>query len=165
VLLADDHAAVAEQLRGVLEPEFEVAAMVGDGRALVEAADAIGPDVIVTDIEMPWLDGIAAAIMILRKHPETRIVIVTVHAEAELLQRALAAGALGYVLKFSADVELALAVRAALRGETHVSRGVRFSRIASETQLSPREGLAGSTSPGHVCPDRIEGARGLGSSS
>jgi len=65
LLLADDHAAVAEQLRGVLEPEFEVAATVGDGRALVEAADAIRPDVIVTDVGMPCLDGIAAALMIL----------------------------------------------------------------------------------------------------
>jgi DNA-binding NarL/FixJ family response regulator len=124
VLLADDHAAVAEQLRGVLEPEFEVAATVRDGLALVEAADAIRPDVIVTDIGMPCLDGIAAALMILRKDPKARIVFVTVHAEAELLQRALAAGALGYVLKLAAGDELVLAVRAALRAERHISRGV-----------------------------------------
>jgi DNA-binding NarL/FixJ family response regulator len=126
VLLADDHAAVVEQLRGVLEPEFEVAAVVGDGRALVEAADAIRPDVIVTDIGMPCLDGIAAALMILRKYPEARIVFVTVHAEAELLHRALGTGTLGYVLKHAAGDELVLAVRAALRGERYVSRGIPF---------------------------------------
>jgi DNA-binding NarL/FixJ family response regulator len=124
VLLADDHAAVAELLRGVLEPEFEVAAMVGDGLALVEAADAIRPDVIVTDIGMPCLDGIAAALMILRKDPEARIVFVTLHAEADLLEPALAAGALGCVLKLTAGGELVRAVRAALRGERYVSRGV-----------------------------------------
>ena len=127
LLLADDHAAVAEQLRGVLEPEFEVAATVGDGRALVEAADAIRPDVIVTDVGMPCLDGIAAALMILQKDPRARIVFVTGHAEAELLRRALAAGALGYVLKPAAGDELVVAVRAALRGERHVSRDIPFS--------------------------------------
>jgi len=127
LLLADDHAAGAEQLRGVLEPEFEVAATVGDGRALVEAADAIRPDVIVTDVGMPCLDGIAAALMILQKDPRARIVFVTGHAEAELLRRALAAGALGYVLKPAAGDELVVAVRAALRGERHVSRDIPFS--------------------------------------
>jgi DNA-binding NarL/FixJ family response regulator len=126
VLLADDHPAVAEQLRHILEAEFEVAATVGDGRALVEAADAMRPDVIVTDVGMPCLDGISAAFMILQNDPGARIVFVTVHAEAELLRRALAAGALGYVPKLAADGELVLAVRAALRGERHVSRGDPF---------------------------------------
>jgi DNA-binding NarL/FixJ family response regulator len=124
VLLADDHAAVAELLRDILEPEFEVAATVGDGRALVDAADTIRPDVIVTDVGMPSLDGIAAARLILRNDPEARIVFVTVHAEAELMLQALSVGALGYVRKLDADVDLLVAVRAALRGERHVSRGI-----------------------------------------
>src|SRR5262245_5917190 len=102
VLLADDHAAVAEQLRGVLEPEFEVVATVGDGRALVEAAEALRPDVIVADVAMPVLGGIAAARAIRRQRPDARIVLVTIHGEAELVQQGLAAGALGYVLKLSA---------------------------------------------------------------
>jgi DNA-binding NarL/FixJ family response regulator len=124
VLLADDHAAVAEQLRGVLEPEFEIVATVGDGRALVEAAEALRPDVIVADIAMPVLDGIAAARAIRRQRPDARIVLVTIHGEAELVQQGLAAGALGYVLKLSAGEELVAAVRAALRGQRHVSPGV-----------------------------------------
>jgi DNA-binding NarL/FixJ family response regulator len=126
VLLADDHAAVAEQLRGILEPEFEVVATVGDGRALIEAVDAIRPDVIVTDIGMPCLDGMAAARAILGKDPEARIVFVTVHAEAGLLQQALAAGVLGYVLKVAAGDEMVPAVRAALCGKRHVSRDIPF---------------------------------------
>ena len=65
VLLADDHAIVAEGLASLLQDEFELVGTVSDGRALVEAADAIRPDVIVTDVGMPCLDGIAAALMIL----------------------------------------------------------------------------------------------------
>ena len=127
VLLADDHAIVAEGLASLLQDEFELVGTVSDGRALVEAADAIRPDVIVTDVGMPCLDGIAAALMILQKDPRARIVFVTGHAEAELLRRALAAGALGYVLKPAAGDELVVAVRAALRGERHVSRDIPFT--------------------------------------
>jgi len=123
VLLAEDHAEVAEQLRGVLASEFEVAT-VGDGRALLEAAESLRPDVIITDIAMPGLDGIAATRAILRRNPAARIVIVTVHNAPALVQQGLAAGALGYVLKFDAGDELVPAVHAALRGERHVSRGV-----------------------------------------
>jgi two-component system, NarL family, response regulator NreC len=121
VLLADDHLAVAEGLHAVLEPEFDVIATVGDGHALVAAAATLTPDVIVTDIAMPGLDGIAAAGEILRMHPTTRIVFVTVHNDAELLQKGLATGALGYVLKLTAGEELVPAIHAALRGKQYVS--------------------------------------------
>src|SRR5215475_3295353 len=102
ILLAEDHLAVAEGLRAILEPEFDVIATVGDGHALVTAAATLTPDVIVTDITMPGLDGIAAAGEILRRHPRARIVFVTVHNDAELVQKGLATGALGYVLKLTA---------------------------------------------------------------
>jgi DNA-binding NarL/FixJ family response regulator len=121
VLLADDHLAVAEGLRTLLEPEFDVIATVGDGNALVAAAAALTPEVIVTDIAMPGLDGIAAAGEILRRHPGARIVFVTVHNDAELVQKGLATGALGYVLKLTAGEELVPAVHAALRGQQYVS--------------------------------------------
>ena len=121
VLVADDHLAVAECLRAVLEPEFNVIATVGDGNALVAAAVALTPDVIVTDIAMPGLDGIAAAGEILRRHPRARIVFVTAHNDAELVQKGLAIGALGYVLKLTAGEELVPAIHAALRGKKHVS--------------------------------------------
>jgi DNA-binding NarL/FixJ family response regulator len=120
VLVADDHPAVAEGLRAVLEPEFDVIATVGDGNALIAAA-ALTPEVIVTDIAMPGLDGIAAAGEILRRHPGARIVFVTVHNDAELVKKGLATGALGYVLKLTAGEELVPAVHAALRGQQYVS--------------------------------------------
>jgi DNA-binding NarL/FixJ family response regulator len=121
VLVADDHLAVVECLRAVLEPEFNVIATVGDGNALVAAAATLTPDVIVTDIAMPGLDGIAAAGEILRRHPRARIVFVTVHNDAKLMQKGLAIGALGYVLKPTAGEELVPAIHAALRGKKHVS--------------------------------------------
>lgn len=121
VLLADDHPAVVKELRAVLEPEFEVVATVGDGCALLAAAEALAPDVIVTDIAMPNLDGIAAASEILRRNPATRIVFVTVHEDAEMIKKGLAIGVLGYVLKLSAGEDLVPAIHAALRGEHHVS--------------------------------------------
>jgi DNA-binding NarL/FixJ family response regulator len=121
VLLADDHPGNTELLRRLLQPEFEVIADVQDGQALVEAAEALSPDVIVSDVSMPGLDGITAAARILSSNPAARIVFVTVHSDPLLVERGLATGALGYVLKVTAGDELVPAVRAALRGERHVS--------------------------------------------
>ena len=121
VLVADDHLAIAEGLRTILEPEFDVIATVGDGNALVAAAATLTPDVIVTDITMPGLDGIAAAGEILQRHPRVCIVFVTVHNDAALVQKGLATGALGFVLKLTAGEELVPAIHAALRGQQHVS--------------------------------------------
>jgi DNA-binding NarL/FixJ family response regulator len=121
VLLADDHPEVLEYLRAVVEREFEVIATVGDGHALVAAAEALAPDVIVTDITMPGLNGIAAAGEILRRDSAARVVFLTVHNDPELVQKGLALGALGYVLKLMAGDDLLPAIRAVLRGECHLS--------------------------------------------
>ena len=125
VLLAEDHAETAEQLRELLRPHFDVVALVEDGRALVSAAERLAPDVIVTDISMPGLDGIEACVLILRTDPQARIILVTVHSEPLLVERGLAAGAVGYVLKDTAGDELVAAVHAALSGDRYVSRALR----------------------------------------
>ncbi|MET0214673.1 MAG: response regulator transcription factor [Vicinamibacterales bacterium] len=121
MLLADDHAANAQLLRGLLEMEFEVVGAVQNGYALVGAAESLSPDVIVSDISMPGLDGIEAAKRILYRNPAARIVFVTMHDEPEMVKRSLAIGALGYVLKMVAGEELVPAVRAALNGGRHIS--------------------------------------------
>jgi len=119
--LIDDHQEVIKYLREAVEREFEVIATVGDGNALVAAAETLAPDVIVTDIAMPGLNGIAAAAEILRRNSAARIVFVTVHNDPELVQKGLATGALGYVLKLTAGDDLVPAIHAVLRGEQHLS--------------------------------------------
>ena len=116
-MLADDQAAILALLAQLLQTEFDVVATVRDGRALVDAVARVSPDAIVTDISMPFLDGIEAAREILCRNPSARVVFVTVHADPLLMRRGLAVGGLGYVAKVSAGEELVPAVWAALRGE------------------------------------------------
>jgi DNA-binding NarL/FixJ family response regulator len=121
VLLADDHAQTMQLWRTLLEPEFDVVGTVNDGESLVHAAEQLAPDVIVSDIVMPGMSGIAAAGAILRRQPAARIIFATVHADSALLRSSLAAGAYAYVLKVRAADDLVPAVRAALRGELLIS--------------------------------------------
>src|SRR5688572_5885711 len=121
VLLADNHAHTLQRWRTLLEPEFEIVGAVGDGQALIDAADQLTPDVIVSDIVMPGMSGLRAAGAILMRHPAARIVFATVHADRMMLRSGLAAGAFGYVLKVRAGDDLVPAIRAALRGELHIS--------------------------------------------
>ena len=121
VLLADDHRMMAEGLRSLLADEFELAGIVDDGRELVRAARELQPDVIVTDVSMPRLNGIDALSQIRKENPAARVVFLTMHRDSTYARRALEAGAAGYVLKHAAPAELVLAVRAALQGRTFVS--------------------------------------------
>ena len=121
VLLADDHQIVAEGLRSLLEAEFDIIGMVSDGRALVEAARQLRPEVIVADISMPLLNGIEATRQVKRVAPTTRVIVLTMHADVTYATRAIEAGAAGYVLKHSATAELVTAVREALRDRVYVS--------------------------------------------
>src|SRR5262245_23172334 len=125
VLLAEDNAVMAAELRELLEPELEVVATVADGAALVTAADTALPDVIVADIVMPHRSGIDATVELLRRHPETRVVLVTIHDDPPPVERGRAAGALGHVLKAASATELMPAVHAALRNERYVSSRIR----------------------------------------
>ena len=129
LLLADDHLDTAAQLRELLQPEFDVIGHVTDGRALIRDAALLLPDVIVSDISMPEIDGITAAARILELNPMARIVLISVHADPVLVARGLATGALGYVLKLAAGDDLVPAVHAALRGECHVSSGVQGEEL------------------------------------
>ena len=121
VLLADDHPQTAAMLRSLLEGSFDVVDCVHDGEALVKAAERLSPDVIVSDINMPRMDGIDAARRILARNRDARVVFVTVQSDVSVVTRSLAEGVLGYVVKMVAGDRLVPAVRAALRGQQHVS--------------------------------------------
>ena len=124
VLLADDHKIVLEGLKGLLEDEFEILAVVQDGRELLEKAKQLNPDVIVVDIGMPLLNGIDAVRQIKKSGFETKVVFLTMHQDAMYAKEALDAGALGFVLKHSAPSELTRAIEEALKGNTYISPAI-----------------------------------------
>jgi DNA-binding NarL/FixJ family response regulator len=143
VLLADDHRIVAEGLKGLLAEEFELVGIVEDGRAMVTAARELKPDVIVTDISMPQLNGIDALTLLKRDKPDVRVVFLTMHRDAAYARRALEAGASGFVLKHSAPAELVLAVRAALQGRTFITPDLAAEviRAARQNDANPLAAL------------------------
>ena len=128
VILADDHPEVVEGLRALVESEFDVVGTVGDGNALIAAVEMLAPDVVVTDIAMPGLNGMTAAARILGSNPAVRVVFVTVHNQPELVEKGLAIGALGYVLKLRAGDDLVPAIHAVLRGQRHLSPSLSIGR-------------------------------------
>jgi DNA-binding NarL/FixJ family response regulator len=121
VLLADDHKILAEGLRSLLVPEFDLIGVVEDGRAMVEAAKALKPDVIIADISMPQLNGIEALEEVRKFIPNVRVIFLTMHRDVAYARRALEAGAVGFVVKHAALDELVLAVRAAAQGRIFVT--------------------------------------------
>jgi DNA-binding NarL/FixJ family response regulator len=121
VLLADDHKIVIEGLKNLLRDEFEIVGSVEDGRALVEQASTLYPDVIVADISMPQLNGIEAARQIKKIDKNIKIVFLTMHQDATYAANAFEAGASGFVLKHSASSELIRAIREAIKGRTYVT--------------------------------------------
>ena len=121
ILLADDHRLVAEALKSMLSLDFELVGVVEDGRALIEAAKRLNPDVIVADITMPHLNGLDALIVMKKENPHVRVVLLTMHQDVAYARRALEAGAAGFVLKHSAPAELVDAIRAALDGKTYLT--------------------------------------------
>ncbi|MBK9305509.1 MAG: response regulator transcription factor [Nitrospira sp.] len=121
ILLADDHTLFVQALHNVLEPEFTLVGEVGDGRALLEAAPRLLPDVILLDLSMPLLNGIDAAYQLRRLVPASKLLFLSMHGDATYVTEAFRAGAAGYVLKRSTATELLQAIRAVLRGQLYVS--------------------------------------------
>ena len=137
VLLADDHRIVAEGLKQLLVSEFDLIGLVDDGRALVEAAKALKPDVIVTDITMPHLNGMEAFEEIKKFYPNVRVIFLTMHRDVAYARRALDTGAAGFVVKHSAPEELVRALRAVAQGRIFVTPGLVNEVLQTLKQNSP----------------------------
>jgi DNA-binding NarL/FixJ family response regulator len=151
VLLADDHQIMAEGLRSLLEPEFELVGIVTDGRAALAAVEALRPDVVVLDITMPSLNGIEAARQLRAAGSPARVVFLTMHRDAAYAARALDAGAAGFVLKHDAASELVTAIRQALQGRTYVT-----PLIAADLLQAYREREPGQTTFDQLTPRQRE---------
>lgn len=144
VLLADDHPVMLSGLRKLLEPEHEVVAAVTDGQALLEAAVRLRPELVITDIGMPGVDGIEATRRLQAALPGVRVLVLSIHAEPSHVRAAFEAGAWGYLTKTSAPEELERAVQEVLAGRFYVSPTVARSAIVGPSTAGP---LVDSPSP------------------
>ncbi|WP_233517581.1 response regulator transcription factor [Geodermatophilus marinus] len=151
LVLVDDHAVVRRGVQAYLTavPGMRVLGEAADGQEAVEllarraATGEPLPDVVLMDLQMPRVDGVAATAAITRAHPSVRVVVLTSFGEAERVHAALAAGAAGYVLKDADPAEVATAVRAAAAGEVHLDAAV--ARQLARRMAAPRAGLSALT--------------------
>ena len=121
-MLADDHRMLREGLRrSMTEQGFDVVGEAADGDEAVALADELQPDVVLMDVTMPELDGVEATRQIRAAHPDVRVVMLTMHADQDVLASAIRAGASGYLVKDCSTEEIAAAVRMAASGETVIS--------------------------------------------
>ncbi len=134
IVLADDHAVIRDGVRMVLEAQsdFRVIGTANDGVEAIDLVDALHPDVVVLDIAMPNLNGLAAARDIRSHSPQTKIVFLSMHENEEYLKEALRSGAEGYVLKRAAATDLVTAIRAVQRGEKYLDPNLRRSNRLGE---------------------------------
>jgi two-component system response regulator NreC len=126
IVLADDHTVLREGIRSLLEdqPDMQVVGEAEDGRAVVQLAAELQPDVILMDIAMPRLNGLEATRQIKKRFPEVKVLILTVHSDEEYIRQILRAGASGYLVKQAAPNELISAIEAIQRGESYLSPSV-----------------------------------------
>lgn len=153
ILIADDHTILRDGIRSLLSdvPEFQVIGEADDGHTAVQMACELEPDVILLDIAMPVLNGLEATRQIRRYAPRVKVLILTMHENEEYIRQALAAGAMGYILKDAAARDLINAIRQVQRGELVLSPAVtrlviedylRWGDVqteASDEILTPRE--------------------------
>jgi DNA-binding NarL/FixJ family response regulator len=149
VMLADDHTILVEAFRKLLEPHFEIVGSVADGRALLETAAQLKPDVIVVDISMPLMNGLEAASRLKELMPAVKLIFLTMNEDPDLAVEAMQRGASGYLLKSSAASELIRAIQMALKAKSYVTpqiaRGMQKAfinnprpRVRAKT-LTPRQ--------------------------
>jgi DNA-binding NarL/FixJ family response regulator len=125
VVLADDHRDFIAMVQAVLGDEFDVIKVVENGRQAVNAVLALDPDVLVTDISMPVLDGFQAARAIQKSNCRSKIVFLTIHEGQDFIAAAFSSGGAGYVTKQRLSTDLVFAIRESLKGHAFVSNSIR----------------------------------------
>jgi DNA-binding NarL/FixJ family response regulator len=125
LMLADDHTILVEAFRKLLEPHYEIVGTVSDGRALLETAPQLNPDVIVADIGMPLMNGLEAGLRLKERIPAMRLIFLTMNEDPDLAVEAMRCGASGYLLMSSAVEEMLCAIHLALKGKTYVTPQIR----------------------------------------
>lgn len=145
VAIVDDHPMVAEGVQALLETydDISVVATLSNGQDAVDRVDALAPDVILLDLNMPGLGGLSATELILERRPETKVLILSMHDSPEYISAALSHGARGYILKDVPTEEIKLAIDKVMQGETYLCTGAKGSlrpRIADGREpLTSRE--------------------------
>jgi DNA-binding NarL/FixJ family response regulator len=124
IVLADDHREMVAIVRSTLGEDFEIVAAVEDGRRALDAVLALDPDVLITDISMPEMDGLQLAGQMKRSHCRTKIIFLTMHQDSYFVDAAMSLGASGYVTKTLMSSDLVFAIEDALRGNVFISGSV-----------------------------------------
>ncbi len=145
VLLADDHAIVAEGLGSLLKDHFDLVGTVGDGHQLIDTARRLRPDVIVSDIAMPVLGGLDALRRLKDERIHAKVIFLTMYSDAQLATEALRSGASGFLLKQSAGEELITAIQEVLQGRTYLTPLITKDVITNLTVPSTQ--VAGKLTP------------------
>ena len=143
ILVADDHGVVRKGLRFLLDrqPDMEVVGEASEGREVVRLSEELAPDVIIMDVAMPQLNGIDAAAQIIKHNPGIRIVMLSMYADESYLVRALSAGAKGYLLKDSAEVDIVRAVGVVSKGRPFFSPQISQSLLEDYVRTLQQRGL------------------------
>src|SRR5215210_1111528 len=137
LLLADDHRMLRDSMRRSLEEHgLDVVGEAGDGQDAVRQAQALRPDVVLMDVSMPILDGVEATRQLHLLVPDTQVVMLTMHADGDVMAKAIQAGAVGYLVKDCAITDVVSAVRLAASGESVLSRGLASSMLADVKKTS-----------------------------
>ena len=144
ILLADDHTLILTGIRALLEDRYEMAGLCEDGRAVVEEALRLRPDLVILDVTMPLLNGIEAARQIKKAWPEAKLLFLTMHSDPFYVREALHAGAQGYLLKSSAGEELDVAIRSVLSGNMYLTEAIPTQ--VRDTLATPSGRLSRATS-------------------
>jgi DNA-binding NarL/FixJ family response regulator len=143
VLLADDHAVVRKGLRFLLDQSehIQVIGEASDGREAVAKARELRPNLVIADIQMPMLNGIDAAVQIIRERPETAVIILSMYSDESYILRALNAGAKAYLLKDSVETDILHAVSAVMKGKPFFSPAITETLLEDYVRLMNQQGL------------------------